>query len=72
MVRGGELPNALMGNTEYALQQARIEREARHKFDERQTALTVLESYAEKHGWPPEDVETVIQALGLRDYIGAG
>lgn len=68
----GELPNALPGDTEYALTRARVDREARHKFDERQTALSVLESYAEKHGWPPEDVETVVQALGLRDYIKAG
>lgn len=62
----GELPNTLMGNTEYALIQARIGREARQKFDERLTALSVLESYAEKNNWPPEDVETVVQALGLR------
>lgn len=62
----GEMTNALIGNTEYALAQARMVREHQHKLDERQTAYGVLKAYAEKHGWPPEDVETVVRALGLR------
>lgn len=55
----------LHGNSLYAIQQAQARREQDMKKSERETALEVLDRYAERHEWSAEDVEIVRLSLGL-------
>jgi hypothetical protein len=53
------------GDTLYAIQQAQIIRERDHKDSERTRAIRNLVIHAQEHGWPQEDLNEVLGALGL-------
>lgn len=53
------------GGTLYALQQAQIARERTHKLTEKEAATMVVERQARTNGWPQEDLDEVLGALGL-------
>lgn len=52
-------------DTTVSLQRAQVARERALKADERLTARRILEMHAKRHKWTREEVETVIEALGL-------
>ena len=55
----------LHGNSLYAMQRAQAKREQALKKTERESALDVLNRYAERHQWTEEDVQIVRLSLGL-------
>jgi len=57
--------NRTVRDTLLSLQRAQLERERRHKTDERLTARRVVEAHGKENDWPEEDVLMVIQILGL-------
>jgi hypothetical protein len=55
----------LRGDTLAALQAAQLQRERQFKQGERETAARVVQDFWTKHGWPQEDLEEVLAALGI-------
>jgi hypothetical protein len=52
-------------DTLLGLQQAQIKRERQLKETEQDIAARVVRAHAEHEGWPEEDLEMVLAALGL-------
>jgi hypothetical protein len=53
------------GDTQMMLQLAQAEREKLIRLNQEAAASRVLMAFSERHEWPGEDLETVMQALGL-------
>jgi hypothetical protein len=52
-------------DTLLGLQRAQIEREKKLRETEREVAQRIVRTHAEHEGWPEEDLDMVLAALGL-------
>lgn len=59
------MPDIMRQSTETVLAQEQVEKEITRRMRNHWTARKVIEDYSKTHDWTPEDLQMVLEHLGL-------